>query len=290
MRKNCPICESEPFQTRKAKVADFLQVHAGVKHYETNAHFCKNCVFVWHELGLTDEQAAKLYSNYRGEEYNQTRFKLEPEYETVARDFDDLNSSHYRERAGELDSIFRNQKSNIVRTLDFGGDGLFTKWLFPNAQNDYFDLSHGQSNGEIRSDYDVIFMFHLLEHVNYPIVEIKKAFKLLRPGGLLLTQVPREYDPPLMRAYELTPEYSSAIFNMHEHMNFFSEKTMYEVSRLSGATLLSSVLMKWSGLVSFFTTDNAWLDIESISRYEDARTQNMMNDQFSEIRQILKKK
>ena len=133
-------------------------------------------------------------------------------------------------------------------------------------------------------------MFHLLEHVNYPIVEIKKAFKLLRPGGLLLTQVPREYDPPLMRAYELTPEYSSAIFNMHEHMNFFSEKTMYEVSRLSGATLLSSVLMKWSGLVSFFTTDNAWLDIESISRYEDARIQNMMNDQFSEIRQILKKK
>jgi SAM-dependent methyltransferase len=290
MRDSCPICQSKPFRTRKARVAHFLQVYAGVDRNETNAHFCKNCSFVWHELGLTEEQAAKLYSNYRGDEYNKVRFEIEPEYRTVAEDFNDLGSPHYRERAGELDSIFRSSNSNIARTLDFGGDALFTNWLFPNAQNDYFDLSHGQSGGEIRNDYDVIFMFHLLEHVNYPILEIEKAYKLLRPGGLLLTQVPREYDPPLMRAYELTPEYSSAIFNMHEHMNFFSEKTLYEISRISGAPLLGSMLMRWSGLVSFFTTDSNWLDIESISRYEIARGQNMMNDQFSEIRQMLKKK
>jgi len=284
MRNLCPICNGLPHQTKNAGVAPFLQRHAGVTATKTKSHFCNSCNFVWHELGLTENQAACLYKEYRGEEYNLTRSKLEKEYKVIAQSFEDLTSDHYRERAGELDAIFRNYKGEVKNTLDYGGDALFSNWLFPFAQNDFFDLSHGTSESTQDGKYDVIFMFHLLEHVNYPLVDIAAAYKLLRPGGLLITEVPREFDPPLSRAFQLTPDFSGALMNMHEHMNFFTEKSMQEISKKTSVPLLGSHLMKWNGLVSFFTDNEQWFDYQSILNYESKRLEKQMNDQFQELR------
>jgi SAM-dependent methyltransferase len=286
MRNLCPICNGLPSHTKNAGVAPFLQIHAGVAATKTKSHFCNSCNFVWHEHGLSENQAARLYEEYRGEKYNQTRIELEKEYKEISQSFEDLKSDHYRERAGELDAIFRNYKGEIKNTLDYGGDALFSNWLFPFAQNDFFDLSHGTSASTQDCKYDVIFMFHLLEHVNYPLVDLAAAYELLRPGGLLITQVPREFDPPLPRAFQLTPDYSGTLMNMHEHMNFFTEKSMQEISKKTNIPLLGSHLMKWNGLVSFFTDNEQWLDYQSILNYESKRLEKQMNDQFQELRAI----
>jgi SAM-dependent methyltransferase len=53
------------------------------------------------------------------------------------------------------------------------------------------------------ADFDAIFMINYLEHVQDPLVELKKAVALLRPGGVLIGELPNfaSADRALFRQY-----------------------------------------------------------------------------------------
>lgn len=99
------------------------------------------------------------------------------------------------------------------RWLDVGtGHGHFcatAKEVFPRTVFDGLDLSEGvelaaregrvakafrgsfpELAPEIAGQYDVVSMFHYLEHSTEPRAELDAAVQVLRPGGLLLIEVP----------------------------------------------------------------------------------------------------
>jgi 2-polyprenyl-3-methyl-5-hydroxy-6-metoxy-1,4-benzoquinol methylase len=56
---------------------------------------------------------------------------------------------------------------------------------------------------ETSGDFDAIFMINYIEHVQDPLVELKKAAMLLRPGGILIGELPNfdSLDRVLFRQY-----------------------------------------------------------------------------------------
>lgn len=46
-----------------------------------------------------------------------------------------------------------------------------------------------------RNSFDVVTLFHVLEHVPNPIEVIKVAHSLLKPGGIIVVKVPNEFNP-----------------------------------------------------------------------------------------------
>jgi len=90
------------------------------------------------------------------------------------------------------------------RILDWGaGDGTLVELLgkagFDSCGLDVYSSASKQKNlvsGTIEQApfkdecFDAVTCFHVLEHIHRPIQSIRKAFQLLKPGGLLVVEVP----------------------------------------------------------------------------------------------------
>jgi hypothetical protein len=83
---------------------------------------------VFFERRLTDEEATHLYANYRGEEYNRVRLKIQPSYERYFSLFDHpLSTDYYMIRVGdyiELVNVYPGI-AEFKQILDFGGTEPF---------------------------------------------------------------------------------------------------------------------------------------------------------------------
>jgi SAM-dependent methyltransferase len=57
--------------------------------------------------------------------------------------------------------------------------------------------------GEDRNDsFDVVTLFHVLEHVPNPVEVVERAYSLLKPGGVLVVKVPNEFNSLQVSARE----------------------------------------------------------------------------------------
>ena len=74
-RINCPICNGAT-KGKPASIAPFIVSYCGLERSTTETRYCRACEFVFFQRGLTDAEATKLYTNYRGEEYNRIRVSL----------------------------------------------------------------------------------------------------------------------------------------------------------------------------------------------------------------------
>lgn len=105
------------------------------------------------------------------------------------------------------------EKSSGLRCLDVGsGDGFFTEALatLPQVEHavacDYMDeapivfreranpklsYQHYDETFKEKEAYDVVFCRHMLEHVHDPTAWLAKLRGLLKPGGILVLEVPR---------------------------------------------------------------------------------------------------
>ena len=78
-----------------------------------------------------------------------------------------------------------------------------------------------------RGTFDVVTMWHVLEHVSEPVQFLSLAFALLRPGtGVLCVEVPNA-DDELMR---LSPAFRDRNY-MVEHISYFSHHTLQTTAR-----------------------------------------------------------
>ncbi len=93
------------------------------------------------------------------------------------------------------------------RVLDVGcGLGFFlsavdSQWEKHGVELSHFAAAHAQQfakvhNGDLQSaaypdDYfDVIMLYHVIEHMNDPVMEIEEIFRVLKPGGTLVIGAP----------------------------------------------------------------------------------------------------
>lgn len=78
-----------------------------------------------------------------------------------------------------------------------------------------------------RAQYDVVTLWHVLEHVEDPVALLARAGALLRPdSGSLWIEVPNLHD----ELAELSPAYRRRSY-MHEHISYFSAAILERIAR-----------------------------------------------------------
>jgi len=86
------------------------------------------------------------------------------------------------------------------------------------------DLVNSQIEDLIESRFDVIHMNHVLEHLLEPDKSLKLLHEILNPGGLLVIEVPQQFDNNLDRLRELFGSRKKTRFGIYSlhHTYFFS--------------------------------------------------------------------
>jgi 2-polyprenyl-3-methyl-5-hydroxy-6-metoxy-1,4-benzoquinol methylase len=88
------------------------------------------------------------------------------------------------------------------------------------------------ASAEWRGRVDVVVCFSVIEHLDDPVVLLREARALLRPGGLMLVSTPNLRDWLL----ELLPAEYGAFFFRTVHTWYFDQSSLEKLSRTAGFT------------------------------------------------------
>lgn len=191
-RTACPVCESPDLRER-IRAIDIVQRKPG----EFILDECRACGHIFQNPRLSAAGIEFYYSDF----YDGLRT---PVAETLSR----APASMYLARARAIAGL-----GTPRRWLDVGtAHGQFccaARDSWPSTQFDGLDMSTGVEEAEragwiqrgyrglfrdladeIAGQYDVLSLFHCLEHTPDPRAELAAAYTVLEPGGLLVVEVP----------------------------------------------------------------------------------------------------
>ncbi|MFE9687098.1 class I SAM-dependent methyltransferase [Streptomyces sp. NPDC006285] len=201
-RPDCPWCGSERLRTR-LRTPDLLQHKPGTFVVDE----CEDCAHAFQNPRLTTEGLAFYYRDFYE---NQDRSEGREEHTGFA---ERALRSHAGRRRHEAAARAMLRFPEPESWLDVGtGHGHFpaaAKKLFTYTSFDGLDPTSRVDRaraagrveeahrgrlpdlvGRLRARYDVVSMFHHLEHSPDPREELRAALAVLRPGGHLLVEVP----------------------------------------------------------------------------------------------------
>jgi len=92
---------------------------------------------------------------------------------------------------------------------------------FPNSTIYTFNAQAEEVPDELLEKYDLITMFHLLEHLIMPIDLLTKVRKMLRPGGILVLELPNYAN----RMMEISKEFHDFFF-IRDHVSYYTPDTV----------------------------------------------------------------
>lgn len=185
---------------------------------------CLGCSFVQTKVPFTEEAIGQLYSDYRSDSYNAERCHYEPSYAAIAHEVGQYQSDGF----DRVDSLTRWLQGKVdlqgKSMLDYGGaDGRF----LPVIEGDkyVFEVSNIEpARGVVRipdesllRTYSYIQLAHVLEHVTEPLKMVRRVSNYLADGGLLLVEVPQDFDTGLIE--RLQTGRTDVCMTVHEHIN-----------------------------------------------------------------------
>lgn len=100
----------------------------------------------------------------------------------------------------------------------------------------------------IKACYDVISMFHVLEHISEPIIFLKRAAALLKTTGAIYIEVPN-HDDYMKTAL---PEYNAFSYT-RQHLSYFTHKTLFSLLVSAGFKEI-----KFFGLQNYSFENSLW--------------------------------
>lgn len=230
-REDCPVCGSHRLRVR-LRTTDIIQHKPGRFLLDK----CQDCEHIFQNPRLTLEGLNFYYSDF---------------YDGMStRAADTMFSAHtelYHKRASTVSKFMTPE-----RWLDVGtGHGHFccaAREVWPKTRFDGLDICEGMDDAvragwldrgyrgflpdvaeNMKAQYDVISLFHCLEHTPDPRKEIEAAHTALAPGGMLVIEVP---DPecPLGRIFG---RYWLPWFQP-QHLNLLSVKNLERLMREKG--------------------------------------------------------
>ena len=108
---------------------------------------------------------------------------------------------------------------------------------------------------------DLVINSNVLEHVGFPRLLLQEIVKAVPPGGLVYLEVPREspfgvarvsrrvgeagivaLTRPVLARHVLRP---ASLYLMHEHINYFSERSLAALMRSGGCWVIGSGSYGW---------------------------------------------
>jgi hypothetical protein len=278
----CVICDGSLGTVKKALVAPFLAERIWKREpFCVNLVKCDACSFIFYNPRLDDADLRNLYSNYRSEEYWRMRQSTEPWY-TSNFNADLASPEHYKTRRAMLAPILKEHlgQRKIKRILDHGGDhGDLVVGLLEDAEPYVYDISGVEPAAGVTATRDpgsckadLIINSNVLEHVGFPRVLVKEILQAAPDGGLVFLEVPCEFATGFSRKLRRIAQIgimaafrpsltrhlfrSAALYMMHEHINYFTERCLTELMRRSGGKVLASGTYFSSGRSG--SADMAW--------------------------------
>jgi hypothetical protein len=261
----CVLCGARTSRSAPAVISPWIR-DLGIKKKTSRFLKCVECDFGFFSYRYNAQEMSKIYSGYRNEKYLQIRNNWEPWYsDSYNSNHDSPNWIHSRKIGIEqfLIPIIGESVSSIA---DIGGDsGQF----IPDFASRKFviDPSRKTATAGVESvidfkdlpDVDLILYAHVLEHVADPVLEINTLFaKTPRVYIEVPLGVPRitkrrrsylRYLEKLLRSFlpilwrnETRPSSgrtgnNQSILTQSEHINFFSEKAMNQLSKRVNARI-----------------------------------------------------
>lgn len=262
----CVVCDGEICKLRTALVAPFLAKRIWNRRPFTVAVVrCQACGFMFYNPRLEDEEAKRLYANYRLHEYQQMRHASEPWY-TVKFNADVATPIVYERRRPVLAEILRQHFGDrkVRRVLDYGGDrGDLVRGLIDGAEAFVYDISGIPAvDGVTATSYpaeckaDLIISSNVLEHAGFPRLLVEEIVKATPPEGAVYLEVPRESPFGLPRMFRRVAQVGivalthpglarhvvrpASLYLMHEHINYFSEQSLATLMRSSGCEVIGA--------------------------------------------------
>jgi SAM-dependent methyltransferase len=214
---------------------------------------------------LDDEEAKRLYADYRLPEYQQMRHASEPWY-TVKFNAGLAAHAAYERRRPILAAILRQHIGDreIRRILDYGGDrGDLVRGLVDGAEAFVYDISGipavdgvTATSEPARCKADLIINSNVLEHAGFPRLLFGDIVKATPPGGIVYLEVPRESPFGLARMFRRVAQVGivglthpglarhllrpASLYMMHEHINYFSEQSLATLMRSGGCEVIGT--------------------------------------------------
>lgn len=262
----CVICDGPIDLLKRALVAPFLAERIWKrKPFCVNLVKCRSCGFAFYSPRLDDDDLRNLYEGYRSHEYQRMRHSTEPWY-TTSFNADLSSPANYEKRRARLAPILKEHlgQRRIKRVLDHGGDhGDLVLGLIEGAEPFVYDISGvaptagvTATNDPAATNADLIISSNVLEHVGFPRTLVTEIFRAAPDQGLIFLEVPCEVVTgasrilrriaqvgimgvyrPLLAPYILRP---AALYMMHEHINYFTERSLIELMRKCGGSVIRS--------------------------------------------------
>jgi 2-polyprenyl-3-methyl-5-hydroxy-6-metoxy-1,4-benzoquinol methylase len=183
----CPVCGSERFS---------------VEFHKEGFQFvkCSECALVYVNPCLKDEHVRQVYKHQSYSDL--TKALMEP------------SDAYRRERFGKervsiVNRFLRPDSRAGMRLLDVGcATGFFVQaarddgWEASGVESNPFQAAFAQNAGlDVRNEtieetsfpdgtFDAVTLFEVIEHVKQPMAILRKAHRLLRPGGMVFLYTP----------------------------------------------------------------------------------------------------
>lgn len=204
----------------------------------TNSLRCQECDFVFSQIRFDNDEMARLYHDYRGDEYARIRDIYEPGYAAINPLIGD-GAVEIENRQRSVDDFLRDavDPATISTLLDYGGDkGQHIPTLFSHCRKFVYEISNVAPLAGIEtvSDLDTVgavdfvMCCHVQEHLPYPGETLAAIKRVCTRGTKVFLEVPLEMslDDPLQE--------SQVPSQFHEHINFFTPRSLYALATANG--------------------------------------------------------
>lgn len=279
---SCVICEQSIRRLKRALVAPFVAKRIWNREpFCVELVECTGCGFMFYNPRLEEDELQREYAGWRSPDYFEMRHSFEPWY--TAKFNEELGSVHtYDTRRALLGPRVREHIGGrkINRVLDYGGDhGDLIAGLIPDAELFLYDISGSTplpgvvpTKDPASCSPDLIVNSNVLEHVGFPRTLVSQIFQAAPKGGLVLLEVPCELalglsrkgrriaqvglmalKRPSLMPHILRP---ASLYMMHEHINYFTERSLVTLMRHCGGNVIASGAYPYSGTAG--TADMAW--------------------------------
>jgi SAM-dependent methyltransferase len=225
---------------------DLKTIPLGHAYALCNSLLCSKCGLLFLDIRFSELEMQRLYKNYRDDNYTALREYYEPGYQL--RNEEIIRGINYLHK---VENFLISYVPDTLRILDWGGDTGVNTPFKANAVNEVhiYDISGIETTDGLRKvskqtvtrfEYDLIVCSNVLEHVPYPRSVLSEIKQAMSPSTVLYIEVPLEN---LVKENKINTQLLIKKRHWHEHINFFSKDSLYELVNGVGLSILDFNLL-----------------------------------------------
>ncbi len=229
-----PFLAERVFNWKQIKIDEswgLNTIKAGQTYSICNTLLCPECDFLFLDIRFSEKELSNLYSNYRGKKYTELRQKYEKDYKKRNKDL--KKGITYMNK---VESFIAKHVKLPLSILDWGGDtGQNSPFKNNNKILHVYDLGNSKPIKQAskigkkdlnKNFYDLIVCSNVLEHVSYPSETLNDIKKNMTKQTILYIEIPYE---KLILDIENKRKSFRDKKHWHEHVNFFSKKSILKL-------------------------------------------------------------